>query len=855
MRFLYFIFSSSLLIGLVLLIRSMFRKKLAPGVIYALWLIPLLRLLVPFAGWELPAFGTMADVLNSPYALVSEWMDGEEYSQENDISDTERVNAQVSPQEAEKVAGRKIYDAVNTENNHRAGVYKDSLTTMAETKNTLGENTYAWIGFSVWILGSVLLGSYVLVQNRKLKRSLNTMRTVAEVDGLKVCASNEVQVPCLAGLKNPKIMVPEEIFNDSDLYHCVLQHELAHYHQKDHIWTAVRILMCVIYWWNPFVWIAAVCVEEDAELACDARALKGQKVEERKAYGYALLQILENAQSKKYSLCVATSLSGNQKSLKRRIMEISGATATKKHVILPLFLLMLVVFVIGCGIPTTKSWMREVMFDAGSDANGGFYELEYEFALQDDIKSRVIYYEVYEYGELTERHIAGYGELDEDHDKNLKLRMEMRQEEHVLILGNENVETEIKIQNPQYVSGSRSGSFLRYDQEKIEITPGDDFVLIADYQFKAGNATESNSCKQLSEMNERQLQKSLKGHNVTTLVRMAFSDRSEKELYEFYQQKEYSLYEETAGEPQAVAILKINNVLYYGTEETGPMGDADAVAGHIQSSVGPTETPLNNEESNFGCIGYPYTRDEGDGWIMVFMDDGKYHIFSRREENNSEPFAQEWAEAYVDRDIEKIKGMANAEGIADLQNLGLTDEELTSFGWSSPWPMYGNVLYEIVQCDDSGAVIRYYASDSTPHLIIWESTLEFEKNDKGLQVKSVVEHSYSEIYTLEEFLEAYPEGKVSGTPMDYYTNGLGEVLNRNALLSSSMEYQSLFQVDTAAAYLLNLSTNKRLVAYSVEGSGQTATVQIHFLEEGGRTDVVEVTMWQPYGKDGIWIPK
>ena len=40
MRFLYFFISSGLLIGLVLLDRTKFRKKLAPGVIYTMWLIP-----------------------------------------------------------------------------------------------------------------------------------------------------------------------------------------------------------------------------------------------------------------------------------------------------------------------------------------------------------------------------------------------------------------------------------------------------------------------------------------------------------------------------------------------------------------------------------------------------------------------------------------------------------------------------------------------------------------------------------------------------------------------------------------------------------------------------------------------
>lgn len=83
-------------------------------------------------------------------------------------------------------------------------------------------------------------------------------------------------------------------------------------------------------------------------------------------------------------------------------------------------------------------------------------------------------------------------------------------------------------------------------------------------------------------------------------------------------------------------ILKVNDTLYYGTDETGPMGDADAVDGYIEASVGVDEISKENGESNLGCVGNPYTRDSGDGWIMVFMDDEEYHIFYRefQEERN-----------------------------------------------------------------------------------------------------------------------------------------------------------------------------------------------------------------------------
>ena len=41
------------------------------------------------------------------------------------------------------------------------------------------------------------------------------------------------------------------------------------------------------------------------------------------------------------------------------------------------------------------------------------------------------------------------------------------------------------------------------------------------------------------------------------------------------------------------------------------------------------ETPKENAQSNFGCIGNSFTRDDGDGQIVVFMDDEEYHVFKK----------------------------------------------------------------------------------------------------------------------------------------------------------------------------------------------------------------------------------
>ena len=77
MRMIYFIVTSSVLVLLMLLVRSIFRKKLSPTVIYALWLIPYLRFMVPLGLVELPLFGPMFDFLNHPFS-VTEYVENED---------------------------------------------------------------------------------------------------------------------------------------------------------------------------------------------------------------------------------------------------------------------------------------------------------------------------------------------------------------------------------------------------------------------------------------------------------------------------------------------------------------------------------------------------------------------------------------------------------------------------------------------------------------------------------------------------------------------------------------------------------------------------------------------------------
>ena len=770
MRIIYFMISSSLMIGLVLLFRKLFRKKLSARVIYALWFLPFLRLLIPFGYWEVPVFGAAAEIINRPMAVVEELFETQDNKSLDAYKDTlanvetNHANVNTEKPSSESV---KIYDAVVPKENMTAQIQENvdaSLKADAANETINVQSNIKNIVLVIWFTGSIFLGGYVFIQNRKLRRKIDQLEPVAKIDGIDICVSKENKIPFLAGVRDPKIIITEEVYSSPVLYEYAIQHEMAHYRNKDHIYNADRIFICILHWWNPLVWYAAKCVSEDAELACDERVLKNKSLEERKNYGYALLQMIENAQNK--PLCFATSFSGNKSSAKQRIEAITRKTTSKKYVLFPVALLLILLLVTGCIYPSEKSYIKT----DGDNTIGETEELKYiesmyEYSLQDEFQSMLFYYETYEYGELIERRILSYGDLEKYSDAFL-LRNEFYkyEENDAFVFKMDGIEISIPISK---FPGKTSGiSYPNLEKDLLEVKPGDDLILMAAYQSRASDIT--NVPYEVMVIYDEKLTEAPSKNNVVTFARLILSDLPAETLYKQMQAKEFPI--------------------------------------------------------------------EGEGI-------------------NDRMLADEWATAFVDKDAKTIMSLATEEASKQLIENTMLDEEMTAFGWSSPWPMQPEEPYKIIDCDQNGAEILYYAIDSTPHVYVWKETLGFEDVKGELKVSSWLMQRYDVISELEQYRNAYPRNQITDTPMDYYTNGLGEALNKNALLSSSEAYQPLFEAGSAALELLNISKDYSLVHYNTEENGEETNVHIWFLNDDGSTDGTSVTMWQPYGKDGIWIPK
>lgn len=250
--------------------------------------------------------------------------------------------------------------------------------------------------------------------------------------------------------------------------------------------------------------------------------------------------------------------------------------------------------------------------------------------------------------------------------------------------------------------------------------------------------------------------------------------------------------------------------------------------------------------------------------FVCFMTQKKQEIPVVDEKSTSmENIVEQWAKAFVNRDADTIYEMASSKVRTEMEKKGLLQiaENYKAFGGTSPWPWGDAANYKIISAADDTAEILYYAQTSDPHVWVWYEKVDFAyENDKYVIISEELQDNLYPCVA-EEFYILYPNGEVSGTPMDYLATGAGEYLNTNARNNKESKfYKELFAPDTAAVYLLNLLNNRNKVGVEVtypdERNGDmkypTAYVTFRFYEDDSSASV---SMIQPYGEDGIWIPQ
>ena len=289
------IISSSFLILAVIILHYFLKGKISSKLRYALWILVLARLLIPFS-----IGNSSLSILN----LLPQKVENNESISENLISD---VPVAAIPKD-------------NIENNIEVNFQVQEPVIMTETS----VNPY----IIIWTIGTIVLGCVFIFSNLKFGRDLQSDRVALDYKNsqLPVYLSNKIETPCLFGIFKPAVYVTQEIADDNTAFYHSIEHEITHYIHKDNIWSVLRLLCLAIHWFNPLVWCAVFLSKKDSELACDEGTIKRIGESERTSYGRTLIKVTADRSSALFS--AATTMSMSKDSLKERISLIAKKPKT-----------------------------------------------------------------------------------------------------------------------------------------------------------------------------------------------------------------------------------------------------------------------------------------------------------------------------------------------------------------------------------------------------------------------------------------------------------------------------------------------------------------------------------------------
>ncbi|MBE6949767.1 MAG: M56 family metallopeptidase [Ruminococcaceae bacterium] len=328
------ILSSSILIGAVLLGRLLLRGRISLRLQYGLWLVVLLRLLLPVQIFtsDFGAGSVAQEVdISAPVRQVYTAARSDDYQIEYDaayqqvVLEYEARNQTIAPDDIDKIAYTRVQQSRELD-----------LTKLLR---------------GLWLAGMVVMTSVIAFCNVHLGLRLKRRRwEVSAADSLlPVYVTEVVPTPCIFGLFRPAIYLTPEAAKDEQVRSHVLAHELTHYRHLDHIWSVLRSVCLVLHWYNPLVWIAARVSRADAELACDEGALARLGEEHRADYGRTLIG-LTCADHGGSMFVTATTMTGSAGSIRERIKLLM---ARPRNTILTLTAVILIgALIVGCTFST-----------------------------------------------------------------------------------------------------------------------------------------------------------------------------------------------------------------------------------------------------------------------------------------------------------------------------------------------------------------------------------------------------------------------------------------------------------------------------------------------------------------------
>lgn len=289
------IITSSVLIVVTLALRAALKGRIRLRLQYALWLLVLVRLLVP------------VNPLSSPLSVMNA-------VPPEAVSHVTTASVNPAPPDAVPSSEPESHATVH------AGLPAASIPQSSEAHPEPGFTVKTAL-LTVWLAGVLAVAATLLISNLLFARRLRRVRHPFPAEGVKlpVYLAEGLPSPCLFGLVHPTIyLTPEAVATETRLRQ-ILTHEETHFRHGDPWWSLLRGAALALHWYNPLVWLAAVISRRDAELCCDEDTICRLGEEQRIEYGRTLLSMVSPRRDPAGLFSCATTMTSGKRGLRERI--------------------------------------------------------------------------------------------------------------------------------------------------------------------------------------------------------------------------------------------------------------------------------------------------------------------------------------------------------------------------------------------------------------------------------------------------------------------------------------------------------------------------------------------------------
>ena len=293
----------ALLIVLVLAVQFVFGPRLHPRWRYALWVLVLLRLALP---WSIPCPVNLFGALKLAEAVP---ISHPNHDPSTPVMDASVPNAQV--------AGVVTPGVIV---NWPLWLWAAGVLALAACAGTHHYRIYRRVARRRPLIDEP---TQSLLEDCKALMGVGTPVTLIETDA--------ISSPTLFGFVRPRVLLPVRLKSEltrEELRHVFL-HELAHIKRRDVLVGWLMLALQTVHWFNPLVWVAFRRLRADRELACDALALSCACPGENQAYGLTVVKLLERFGQTVWAPSLAGILE-NKQLMKERINMIAKFQYTNR---------------------------------------------------------------------------------------------------------------------------------------------------------------------------------------------------------------------------------------------------------------------------------------------------------------------------------------------------------------------------------------------------------------------------------------------------------------------------------------------------------------------------------------------